>query len=388
MQFLPALFVFFASSAAAADSYVAAAFANHSGDAKLDWIGESIAEGVREALQAAGVASIKREEQEEVARKLSLRPGSPHSLAATVKVAEQLGAAFIVTGKFELAPPALPQPAPSRGTLRVAARLIDRRQGAEIAEIFESSPLEDLATLQREISWRVLIRIKPGGAPSREEFDRRHPPIKVTALENYTRGLISQTDEQRHRYFTQAARLDASFQRPAFYLGRMHWNKENYANAIPWLERITPDSAEFNEALFLLALSHYHNSDFEAALRHFETLGARVPAPEIINNIGAVQLETDTDAALARFRHALKTNPGDPDYLFNSAYALWRKGEFEAAASGFRAVLDRTPDDADALHLLGRCLKKSGPRAGDLRSEGLQRLKEEWGDWLARTPCP
>jgi tetratricopeptide (TPR) repeat protein len=387
MQLLFALFVF-SASASAADTYLASAFANHTGDPKLDWIGESIAEGVREALQAARVSSVKREDQEEAARKLSLRPSSQHSLASTVKIAEQVGAAYIVTGKFELAPPVLPQPSSSRGTLRIAARLIGRRHGEELAEIFESSPLEDLAVLQREISWRVLSTIKPAGAPSREEFDRRHPPVKVTALENYIRGLLSETDDQRHRYFTQAARLDSSFQRPAFYLGKMHWKKENYASAIPWLERITPDSPEFGEALFLLALSRYHTFDFERALRGFQTLAARVPAPEIVNNIGAVQIEFDVEAALQRFEQALQANRGDPDYLFNSAYALWRKGDFQAAASGFRAVLDRTPDDADALHLLGRCLKKSGPRSSDLRTEGLQRLKEEWEDWGARSISP
>jgi thioredoxin-like negative regulator of GroEL len=56
-------------------------------------------------------------------------------------------------------------------------------------------------------------------------------------------------------------------------------------------------------------------------------------------------------------------------------YALWRQGDFAHAAESFRALLDRAPNDAEAVLFLGRCLKKDGPRTGDPKSEGRERLK-------------
>ena len=86
----------------------------------------------------------------------------------------------------------------------------------------------------------------------------------------------------------------------------------------------------------------------------------------------------DLKNAARALRKALETDSSDSDYHFNVGYTLWKHGDFEAAANHFRAVLDRARDDQDAIQLLGRCLKKSGPRAGDWRSEGLERLKESY----------
>jgi len=50
------------------------------------------------------------------------------------------------------------------------------------------------------------------------------------------------------------------------------------------------------------------------------------------------------------------------------------------AAANFRAVLDRSPGDSEATIMLGRCLKMDGPRAGDPRSDGRERIKTAFED--------
>ena len=52
--------------------------------------------------------------------------------------------------------------------------------------------------------------------------------------------------------------------------------------------------------------------------------------------------------------------------------------DFTAAVDRFRAVLDRQPDDQNATLLLGMCLRKQGPRAGDARLEALERIKTNY----------
>ena len=45
------------------------------------------------------------------------------------------------------------------------------------------------------------------------------PAVRLDAVESYVRGLLSTTPEQRHRYFTQAARLDATLFAALFSIG-------------------------------------------------------------------------------------------------------------------------------------------------------------------------
>lgn len=381
-----------------AQTYLTAPLDNRSRQPNLDWIGESISESLRAALQSSDLAVVSREEREAGIKRLSLRPGSALTFASLTKLAEAVEAGFLIYGHFEFTPapqpvapavqpasasadsiedPALALPAAPRGQLRVYLRIFDRRHTQQTAEIIERGPIEDLALIETLVSWRAMRFLVPGFKMSREEFERRHPAVKLTAKEYYIRGLMAPTKETRHRYFAQAVRLEPSFAQPCYYLGRMHWDMDNYRVAAGWLERIGPEQDHYWDALFYLGLSRYHTADFERALDAFRQLATRRTVPEVVNNLGAVELALDLPDALKHFKAALEEDPRDPDYHFNVAYALWRKGDFQAAAQGFRAALDRVSDDQDAILLLGRCLKASGPRQGDLRTEGLERLKEE-----------
>jgi Flp pilus assembly protein TadD len=99
---------------------------------------------------------------------------------------------------------------------------------------------------------------------------------------------------------------------------------------------------------------------------------------EVFNNLGAAQMRRNSSEALDNFLKALEGDESDPDYHFNAGYALWKNGSFEVAAERFRAVLDRVPDDQQAISMLGRCLKKDPARPGDARTEGLERIKEQY----------
>jgi predicted Zn-dependent protease len=118
--------------------------------------------------------------------------------------------------------------------------------------------------------------------------------------------------------------------------------------------------------------------DFEGAQRAFQFVVQSVPLNEVLNNLAAAQSRNDQPDALENFRKVLEGDPNDPVYHFNVGFVLWRRNQFDAAAERFRAVLDRNPNDQESVVMLGRCLKRSGPRAGDPRSEGLERLKHEY----------
>src|SRR5437763_8155498 len=194
------------------DSVLVLPFFNYAKSANLDWIGESIAETIHDALMSEGILALDRSDRLEAYRRLSMRPNAVLTRASIIKAADALDAATVIYGQYELMPTA----PPSRGSLRITARIMDvkrSRQGPEFAEV---GALEDLATLETHLGWQALQFLAPKRAPSEDEFRKARPAIRVDAMEAYVRGLMANNAEQKHRLFTQAARLDERFSQPAF----------------------------------------------------------------------------------------------------------------------------------------------------------------------------
>jgi len=369
------LALFFTITSASAETVLVIPFFGLSSSPDLDWISESISQTLHEALASRGILVSSRDDRQEVYRRLSIRQNARLTRASVLKVAEALDAAWVIYGEFQFLPAA---EATSRGTLRLAAFLLDTKQMRKGPEFVEQGPLEELARLQNQLAWQALRFLAPHSTPSVAQFLLEQPPVRVDAMENYIRGLLASAPEQKHRYFTQAARLDPGFSRPCFELGWLYWEKKEYRLAAGWLSRVKPADPRYLEANFLLGLCRYYTSDYEGARTAFELVAQSVPLNEVFNDLAAAQSRRNLPQALENFEKALEGDPSDPDYHFNVGYVLWKRRDFAAAAERFRAALERNPEDTQATSLLGRCLQKSGPRPGDPRSDGLERLKHNF----------
>lgn len=359
-------------------------FFNHSGAPELDWINESVAHRIGEVLASQNFWVVEREDRLEVCRRLSLAPYAELTRASMLKVAEELDAAWLLAGEFQLSPAAAEPGASPRRIIRMSGFLLDVRRFRKTASWVEQGPFEELARLQSQFAWQVLRTLAPEAAPPLEAFLAQSAPVRLDAMENYIRGLLATTPEIKHRYFTQAARLDPRYSAPCFQLGRLYFERKEYRLAAGWLARVAPSDPNFLHATFLLGLCRYYTGDFAGAAASFEGVARELPLNEVLNNLGAAQSRQGLSQALENILAALDGDPSDPDYHFNAGYALWKLGEFQAAADRFRAALARNPDDPEATLLLGRCLQNSGPRANDPRSSGLERLKHNFEDRLWR----
>jgi tetratricopeptide (TPR) repeat protein len=369
---------------AQAETVLVLPFFNESGSQNIDWIGESIAETLHESLATQNVLVLSREDRLEGCRRLSIRPNAVLTHATIIKLGEALDASYIIYGRYEISHVAeadgrATSPAASavspHDSLRISARLLDlqhTRQGPEFEEI---GALEDLASLETRVAWQCLKALAPDKVHSAEDFGHDRPTVRLDAMENYVRGLLAPSPEQKHRLFAQAARLDERFSEPCFQLGKMEFEKKDYAVAVGWLQKVSRADSHYLEASFLLGLCYYHTGNFAGASKSFELVSGPLPLNEVFNNLGAAQSRIGAAAALDNFNRAAEGDSADPDYQFNIGYALWKRGDFAHAAESFRALLDRSPDDSEAVVFLGRCLEKDGPRPGDPKSEGRERLK-------------
>ena len=374
------LCLFFLCLSLRAETVLALPFFNHSNSANLDWIGESIAESVGDSLASEGVLVLDRATRLEAYHRLDMRPSAEITHASIIKIGQALDASVVVYGFYELLPPANGD-TQSKGSLRVTARLLDlknTRQGPPFGEV---GALEDLANLEVRLGWQVLAFLHPKTAPSEEDFLKARPPVRIDAVENYIRGLLATSPEQRNRFFTQAARLDEHFSQPCFQLGKTYWDRKDYKVAASWLERATRSDPHYLEAQFFLGLCRFHSGDFTGAEKAFQMVAASVPLNEVYNNLGAAQSRLNRPAdAIASFQKAVDGDSADPDYHFNMGYVQWRAGRFEDAVASLRAVLARSPKDDEAAGLLQRALQHEGPRPGDPTLEARERLKTNYDE--------
>ena len=362
---------------AKSDTYLVLPFFNVSKNASLDWIGEGLGETVQEALAAEGLMVLERDDRVEAYHRLSIRPYSLLTKASVLKIGEELDATHIIYGEFNVT--AVPDsPTKSRGSLQINAGLLDLKGMRAGPQFRESGAIEDLVALQNHLAWQALQVVSRNSTLTEAEFRERHPPVRLDAIENYIRGLLAVNPDDKHRFFTQAARLDPHYSQPCFQLGRLLWKKKEYKTAADWFGRVSPTDAHYRQANFFLGLCRYYSGDFSDAQSAFQLVVRTVPLSEVYNDLGAAQSRVNREEALENFRKALEGDPSDPTYQFNVGYALWKRGDFQAAAENFRAVLAHDPTDETAGLLLARCDKRSGPRPGDPRTEGLERLKSNY----------
>ena len=263
--------------------------------------------------------------------------------------------------------------------MRITARILDLRRTRQGPAFSELGALDDLAAMEVRLGWQALEQLRPKTAPPEEEFLKARPPVRLDAMESYVRGLLAASPEQRHRFFTQAARLDAHYSQPCFQLGKTFWEQKEYGIAAGWLDRVSRSDPHYLEAQFFLGLCRYYGGDFKGAEQAFQIVAASVPLNEVYNNLGAAQAQrNDSAAAGASFRKALEGDDADPDYHFNLGCVLWQSGQYAAAVESFRAAVERNPNDAEATVMLGRALKQEGPRPGDPRTQARERLKTNY----------
>jgi tetratricopeptide (TPR) repeat protein len=353
--------------------------ANEHTSSNLDWIGESVSETIDEALSSSGLLVLPREDREEVYRRLSLRTGVVLTKASVLKIGEALDAGQIVFGELQV-DSSDPDANALKSNLKLTVRTIDLKKFRQGSEFVQTGPLETLSQMETKLAWMLLRQLAPESAPSEDAFFHDRAPVRVDAMESYVRGLMASSEDQKLKLFTQAARLDEHFSQPNFQLGRIHFAKKDYKTAGQWLAKVSKGDSHFLEAAFLRGICRYHEGDFDGAIDQFRMVADEIPLNEVYNNLGAALSRKNDPTAADNFKKALDGDEADPDYWFNLGYALWKQGRFELAAANFRAVLDRSPGDQEATIMLGRCIKMDGPRAGDPRSDGRERIKTAFED--------
>ena len=311
-------------------------------NSNIGWMGESLSEAIREAAGNSGLLVTSREERQEVCRRLSVRESAVLTRATVLKIGQTLDVDHVIYGSF--------LEVPEGGRLEIHAHTMNVKALTRGSEFSLAGPLGDLSALQQQLAWEVLRLMAPETVPaSAQEFAGKKPVIKLEAMEQYVSGLLAPTPDARYRFLVQSARLDERFTPARFELGRLQFERNNYRDAIGWLERIPSSDALHYQARFLAGLAYFYLSDYANSEHSFELVERSLPLAEVLNNIGAAMLRQNKfDEALRHFAKACEADSREAAFQFNRGYALWRLNRLPAAAEAFRQVLERSPEDQEA----------------------------------------
>lgn len=350
-------------------------FANATAVRGLDWIGESVAETLRDRLVAAGLPHVfERSERQEAFRRLSVRPYVPLTKATAFKIGLSVDADLILYGDYEILAPASTAITP-QSSVRFTARVLDGRLLRSGLEFASTGRLEELAVLQNHLAWQTLQALAPALAPSFTDFDRSYPPIRVEAIESYVRGLQSIKPEEKYRLLTEAANLDERYSQARFELGRLQLDRGNFRDAANWLDRVPVADVHHLEAVFFLGIARYRAGEFGAAEQAFERVLVDLPLSRVFNNLALAQARLGRAKSAENLAKAREDDPTDADYSFNAGYLLWRQGQFKAAITPLEEALSRNRDDAETAMFLGLCQRADPASLKEAPLEGRERLK-------------
>jgi tetratricopeptide (TPR) repeat protein len=208
------------------------------------------------------------------------------------------------------------------------------------------------------LAWDLLRQISTGFSVPKDKYVASIAPTRLDALEDFVRGMLAATGEEKIQHYREAVRLNPGYAQAWLELGKVYYAQHAYEAAIAALGEVQYSSsgagAVAREANFYLGLAAYAHGDFSKSESAFEFVAARLPLAEVYNNLGVVAARRshNTKTASDYFERAIKDDPSDADYHFNLAVTLNQAGDRAGATRELRATLEHRPNDTEAKLLL------------------------------------
>ncbi|WP_260704694.1 tetratricopeptide repeat protein [Edaphobacter flagellatus] len=315
-------------------------FDNRSGQSDLGWIGESFPDTLNQRLNSAGFLTISRDDRQYALDHLGLPTDFRPTRATTIRIAQTLDANYVIIGSYNVA----------NGRISVQAQVL------EVNNLRMSSPLEDSSELtrlfdvQNAIAWKIARQIDPRFNVAEQTFLAAPGQVKLSAFENYIRGIAAATPQERLKRLQLAVQESPSYAAALLALGKAQYTDRDYDHASQTLARIPVADRRALEANFYLGLARFNSARYADAEKAFTFVAGRLPLPEVINN-QAVASARQGHNATALFERAVAADPNDADFHYNLAVSLWRQGNFARAQDEVNQVLRLRPNDTEAPEL-------------------------------------
>lgn len=165
-----------------------------------------------------------------------------------------------------------------------------------------------------------------------------------------------------------------------FYLGLIESGKSHFQTALQWFDKVV-EGPLFFEAKLNSVTSLVNLGQLQEAFHRINEVRRSNPTDAVKLYLLEAELLVKTknsEAAFERLTEALEKMPGQPELLYMRALIAEQLEHFEVVESDLRAVLEKNPDDANALNALGFTLAD--------RSDRLEEAKKMLGRAIELKP--
>ena len=315
-------------------------FDNHSGNAALDWIGDSFPDTLNQRLSSSGFLTITREDREYALDHLGLPPGFRPTRATTLRIAQTLDADFVIVGSYTV----------GGSKLQVQAQIVRVNQLRMSAPIADSSDLSRLYDVENATAWKIAREIDPQFAVAEATFLSASAGVPLSAFENYIRGVEATSQIERLKRLSAAVAESPTYTQAVLALGKAQFAARDYDRAAITLAKVPLADRHALEARFYLGLARFNSAKYADAEQAFAFVATRLPLPEIVNN-QAVAISRQGRDASALFQRAVAADPNDADYHYNLAVSLLRRHDATDAKREVDAALRLRKGDAEAQQM-------------------------------------
>ena len=311
-------------------------FENDSASASVDWIGAAFPEILNQRFAAAGFLPISRNDRAYALEHLGLPPDFRPTRASTLRLAQTLDADSVIYGSYQV-----------EGTrITATARILDIGKLRESAAITESADLSRLPDVVNALAWRITRQLDPAYPVAEQTFLGADANLRLDAFEDYIRGLVQGSSEDRIRHLREAVRLDPTYGPAWLALGDAYFAAQNYDEAAVAYGHLSRNDPNALQADFHRGLAYFYTGKYLPAEDAFAFVSTRLPLPEVVNDEGVAAARRGRDGA-PLFQQAITGDPKDADYHFNLALAYARRGDSANAQKEVATALKLRPNDSE-----------------------------------------
>ena len=306
-------------------------FRNGSGDAKLDWLGSSLADMLSTDVgQSAHLRTISSDRLHQVLSDLQISPGSGIDPAMVGRIAEFSNADTVVSGQY----------AKFGDEIRIDATLLDLKHDRR-------TPLKIEAASEKEIPRIVdglaeLIRKNLAVSPDVLK------ELKASSFQPSSKSMIALRD------YNQGAQL---------------LRDGKNLDALEVFQAAIKDDPQFALAYSRLAETDSalgYDTDAEKYSRKALELGQQLPlAEKYLIEASHARIMKDNKKAIEAYENLAKTSPGNNDIRYILGNLYLDIGDLGKARTYYSQVLKAEPKNLDALIQIGWLEVQSGsPQSG------------------------
>jgi tetratricopeptide (TPR) repeat protein len=355
-------------------------FDNRSGQANLNWIGDSFPYTLDQRFTSAGFLTISPDDRQYALEHLGLPGDFRPSRATTLRIAQTLDADFVILGSYNVL-----NPGSTDSRIEVQAQVLQVNQMNMSPPLQDSSELSRLFDVENAIAWKVAQRMDPRFAVAEQTFLAASGGVRLSSFENFIRGTSALTQEERLKRLQAAVAETPNYSAALLALGKEQYAASQYEAAAVTLAKVPPNDRMALEANFYRGLARFNFAKYAEAAAAFAFVAGSLPLPEVVNDEGVANSRQGKDAA-ALFVQVIAADPNDADYHFNLAVALLRRSDIDGATREVQAALNLHADDPEATEMLTRLQATHGATANlkSIMSAGgfdpTTRIRRTWSE--------